>query len=251
MEETEATDFASFIDEPEEPKPLVDNIQENVEYMDQLNESNDMTNIEYMDQLNENDDVTGNEAIDHHNESDDAVDIEQFLDYAPDNETKVLDFVEEQTENNTEKEEEQLDELLERLEISDNIKRMNESAQEDMADVIEREDEHTELDEALPLKPSNSTLPKYKKPKFDFDLAPMNIPLDENYSNISEYDEVPTIHELESRWKSKDGTVIESVAADVPEEEALPITKKADIHSEEIIKKTKTGKRSYHRITIR
>lgn len=58
MEETEATDFASFIDEPEEPKPLVDNIQENVEYMDQLNESNDMTNIEYMDQLNENDDVT-------------------------------------------------------------------------------------------------------------------------------------------------------------------------------------------------
>ena len=183
-------------------------------------------------------------------------DIEQFIDYETGNETNVLDFAQEPIEKTTEKEEEQqLDELLERLDISDNIKRMNESAQEDMADVIEREEEQTELDEALPLKPSNSTLPKYKKPKFDFDLAPMNIPLDENYSNISEYDEVPTIHELESRWKSKDGTVIESVAEsvamDVPEEEPVPVAKKADIHSEEVIRKTKTGKRSYHRITIR
>ncbi len=196
--------------------------------------------------------MTENESTDLLNENDDVTDIEQFIDYETDNETNVLDFVEEPTEKSTGKEEEQqLDELLERLEISDNIKRMNESAQEDMADVIEREEEQTELDEALPLKPSNSTLPKYKKPKFDFDLAPMNIPLDENYSNISEYDEVPTIHELESRWKSKDGTVIESIAMDVPEEEPVPVTKKADIHSEEIIKKTKTGKRSYHRITIR
>ena len=252
MEETETADFDSFIDEPEEPEPLVDNIQDDVEYMDQLNESSNMTDIEYMDQLNESSDMTENESMDLLNENDDVTDIEQFIDYETDNETNVLDFVEEPTEKSTGKEEEQqLDELLERLEISDNIKRMNESAQEDMADVIEREEEQTELDEALPLKPSNSTLPKYKKPKFDFDLAPMNIPLDENYSNISEYDEVPTIHELESRWKSKDGTVIESVAMDVPEEESVSVTKKADIHSEEIIKKTKTGKRSYHRITIR
>lgn len=252
IEETETADFASFIDEPEEPEPLVDNIQGDVEYMDQLNENSDMTDIEYMDQLNENSDMTENESMDRLNENDDVTDIEQFIDYETDNETNVLDFVEEQTEKSTGKEEEQqLDELLERLDISDNIKRMNESAQEDMADVIEREDEQTELDEALPLKPSNSTLPKYKKPKFDFDLEPINIPLDENYSNISEYDEVPTIHELESHWKSKDGTVIESVAMDVPEEESVPVTKKTDIHSEEIIKKTKTGKRSYHRITIR
>ena len=246
--------------EPDESEPLVDNIQDDVEYMDQLNKSSDMTDIEYMDQLNESSDMTENESLGHVNENDDTTttdtDIEQFIDYETGNETNVLDFAQEPIEKTTEKEEEQqLDELLERLDISDNIKRMNESAQEDMADVIEREEEQTELDEALPLKPSNSTLPKYKKPKFDFDLAPMNIPLNENYSNISEYDEVPTIHELESRWKSKDGTVIESVAEsvamDVPEEEPVPVAKKADIHSEEVIRKTKTGKRSYHRITIR
>lgn len=252
VEETETADFASFIDEPEEPKPLVDNIQGDVEYMDQLNGNSDMTDNEYMDQLNDNSDMADSEYIERLNENDNETDIEQFIDYETDNDTNVLDFVEEQTEKSTEKEEEQqLDELLERLDISDNIKRMNESAQEDMADVIEREEEQTELDEALPLKPSNSTLPKYKKPKFDFDLAPVNIPLDENYSNISEYDEVPTIHELESRWNSKDSAVIESVAMNVPEEESVPVTKKTDIHSEEIIKKTKTGKRSYHRITIR
>ena len=136
-----------------------------------------------------------------------------------------------------------MDELLDRLDISDHIKRMNESAQEDMADVIEREEEQMELDEALPLKPSKSTLPKYKKPNFDFEIEPISIPLDDSYSNISEYDEVPTVHELESRWKSDESEVIETVAADLTESEP--------VHSEEIVKKNGIGKRSYHRITIR
>lgn len=63
-------------------------------------------------------------------------------------------------------EEEQLSNLLNRLDMAEPIKRMNESAQEDMADVIERDEEKVELSEALPLKPSKSTLPKYQKPKF-------------------------------------------------------------------------------------
>lgn len=143
-------------------------------------------------------------------------------------------------------EDEQLDQLLDRLEISDHIKRMNESAQEDMADVIERDEEQVELDEALPLKPSKSTLPKYKKPNFDFKLEPVSIPLDDNFSNISEYDEVPTIRDLESRWKSEEGDVVETV--EIESEEPDP---QQPIHSEEIVKRTGASKRSYHRITIR
>ena len=178
-----------------------------------------------------------------------------------------------------------LDDLLDRLDISDHIRRMNESAREDMADVIEREEEQIELDEALPLKPSNSTLPKYKKPNFGFDVPPINIPLDDTYSNISEYDEVPTIHELESRWKAEDSGVVETIDADILTEELVDedeaatreaptpqvtvspapqvtvssapqvvvsdTTKPETVHSEEIVKKSGTGKRSYHRITIR
>lgn len=185
--------------------------------------------------------------------TDDSIDLidreqlveEELLDnnLSIDDDNAFLEFTDRQEEELANKEEEQLDELLERLDISDHIKRMNESAQEDMADVIEREEEQMELDEALPLKPSKSTLPKYKKPNFDFEIEPISIPLDDSYSNISEYDEVPTVHELESRWKSDESEVIETVAADLTESEP--------VHSEEIVKKNGIGKRSYHRITIR
>ena len=43
-----------------------------------------------------------------------------------------------------------LSSLLNRLDISDNIRRMNESAREDLADVIEREEESIELSSAIP-----------------------------------------------------------------------------------------------------
>lgn len=168
-------------------------------------------------------------------------------------------------------EEEQLSNLLNRLDMAEPIKRMNESAQEDMADVIERDEEKVELSEALPLKPSKSTLPKYQKPKFDFDIQPISIPLDDQYSNISEYDEVPTIHDLENQWKDDSKPIIETVATSmeeapqtfntfeasdtpeavdftVPPEEIEP---EQEVHSEEIVRKNGIGKRSYHKITIR
>lgn len=168
-------------------------------------------------------------------------------------------------------EEEQLSNLLDRLDMAEPIKRMNESAQEDMADVIERDEEKVELSEALPLKPSKSTLPKYQKPKFDFDIQPVSIPLDDQYSNISEYDEVPTIHDLENQWKDDSKPIIETVATSmeeapqtfntleasdtpeavdftVPPEEIEP---EQEVHSEEIVRKNGIGKRSYHKITIR
>lgn len=168
-------------------------------------------------------------------------------------------------------EEEQLSNLLNRLDMAEPIKRMNESAQEDMADVIERDEEKVELSEALPLKPSKSTLPKYQKPKFDFDIQPVSIPLDDQYSNISEYDEVPTIHDLENQWKDDSKPIIETVATSmeeapqtfntfeasdtpeavdftVPPEEIEP---EQEVHSEEIVRKNGIGKRSYHKIIIR
>ena len=168
-------------------------------------------------------------------------------------------------------EEEQLSNLLNRLDMAEPIKRMNESAQEDMADVIERDEEKVELSEALPLKPSKSTLPKYQKPKFDFDIQPVSIPLDDQYSNISEYDKVPTIHDLENQWKDDSKPIIETVATSmdeapqtfntfeasdtpeavdftVPPEEIEP---EQEVHSEEIVRKNGIGKRSYHKITIR
>ena len=168
-------------------------------------------------------------------------------------------------------EEEQLSNLLNRLDMAEPIKRMNESAQEDMADVIERDEEKVELSEALPLKPSKSTLPKYQKPKFDFDIQSVSIPLDDQYSNISEYDEVPTIHDLENQWKDDSKPIIETVATSmeeapqtfntleasdtpeavdftVPPEEIEP---EQEVHSEEIVRKNGIGKRSYHKITIR
>ena len=114
------------------------------------------------------------------------------------------------------------------------------------------------------MKPSKSTLPKYKKPDFDFEIEPVNIPLDDQYSNISEYDEVPTIHDLENQWKSDSMPIIETVATKVEEDEAVeqssaepldePLEKNMEnppIHSEEIVRKNGIGKRSYHKITIR
>lgn len=181
------------------------------------------------------------------------------------------DVLVENTYLSAQTEEEQLSNLLNRLDMAEPIKRMNESAQEDMADVIERDEEKVELSEALPLKPSKSTLPKYQKPKFDFDIQPVSIPLDDQYSNISEYDEVPTIHDLENQWKDDSKPIIETVATSmeeapqtfntfeasdtpeavdftVPPEEIEP---EQEVHSEEIVRKNGIGKRSYHKITIR
>ena len=197
---------------------------------------------------------------------------EQTLDSILEEEPETpSDALVENTYLSAQTEEEQLSTLLNRLDMAEPIKRMNESAQEDMADVIERDEEKVELSEALPLKPSKSTLPKYQKPKFDFDIQPVSIPLDDQYSNISEYDEVPTIHDLENQWKDDSKPIIETVATSmeeapqtfntleasdtpeavdftVPPEEIEP---EQEVHSEEIVRKNGIGKRSYHKITIR
>ena len=197
---------------------------------------------------------------------------EQTLDSILEEEPETpSDALVENTYLSAQTEEEQLSNLLNRLDMAEPIKRMNESAQEDMADVIERDEEKVELSEALPLKPSKSTLPKYQKPKFDFDIQPVSIPLDDQYSNISEYDEVPTIHDLENQWKDESKPIIETVATSmeqapqtvntleasatpeavdftVPPEEIEP---EQEVHSEEIVRKNGIGKRSYHKITIR
>lgn len=197
---------------------------------------------------------------------------EQTLDSILEEEPETpSDALVENTYLSAQTEEEQLSNLLNRLDMTEPIKRMNESAQEDMADVIERDEEKVELSEALPLKPSKSTLPKYQKPKFDFDIQPVSIPLDDQYSNISEYDEVPTIHDLENQWKDDSKPIIETVATSmeeapqtfntleasdtpeavdftVPPEEIEP---EQEVHSEEIVRKNGIGKRSYHKITIR
>lgn len=197
---------------------------------------------------------------------------EQTLDSILEEEPETpSDALVENTYLSAQTEEEQLSNLLNRLDMAEPIKRMNESAQEDMADVIERDEEKVELSEALPLKPSKSTLPKYQKPKFDFDIQPVSIPLDDQYSNISEYDEVPTIHDLENQWKDDSKPIIETVATSmeeapqtfntleasdtpeavdftVPPEEIDP---EQEVHSEEIVRKNGIGKRSYHKITIR
>ena len=197
---------------------------------------------------------------------------EQTLDSILEEEPETpSDALVENTYLSAQTEEEQLSNLLNRLDMAEPIKRMNESAQEDMADVIERDEEKVELSEALPLKPSKSTLPKYQKPKFDFDIQPVSIPLDDQYSNISEYDEVPTIHDLENQWKDDSKPIIETVAtsmeeapqtfntleaSDTPEavEFTVPpedIESEQEVHSEEIVRKNGIGKRSYHKITIR
>lgn len=172
-------------------------------------------------------------------------------------------------------EDNKLNSFLDRLDISENIRRMNESAQEDIADIIEREDvqeellsaiptENLEVIEAVPEKAqdeSHSTLPKYKKPDFDFTIEPVTQPLMESYSSISEYDEVPTIHDLEQEWQNAGSTETNSGFAysleDVKEaEEEKAVAQDSslesyNVHSEEVVKKSGIGKRSYHKITIR
>ena len=76
-------------------------------------------------------------------------------------------------------EDEQLDNLLDRLDMSDSIKRMSASAREDMADVIEQADDQTEAEVVL---------------------------VNEDYnfgSEDGEYGEVPTVSDLEDRWRAE------------------------------------------------
>lgn len=123
-------------------------------------------------------------------------------------------------ENDTDEDETMLSDLLNRLDISDNIRRMNKSAREDMADIIERDDEQIELSEAIPAEECLeadhiSELPRYEKP--DFSLQPLEQPLNASYSEISEYDTVPTINDLERKWRNVNEKGNESANPDTDE----------------------------------
>lgn len=171
----------------------------------------------------------------------------------------------------------QLNTLLNRLDISDNIRRMNESAREDIADIIERDDTENELHEAKPAEEldfempekqeekTHEPLPRYVKPDFDITIEPLSQPLTDSEDRISEYDKVPTINDLEKKWrdvnespKAEEETSaaqysfaysLEDVAEAVSD--APSQTEKAEVHSEEIVRKNGMGKRSYHKLTIR
>ncbi len=170
----------------------------------------------------------------------------------------------------------QLNTLLNRLDISDNIRRMNESAREDIADIIERDDSENELHEAKPAEEldfePHQPLPKYVKPEFDFEIEPVSQPLQDIEGSISEYDKVPTINDLERKWRDvNEGPVPrQEMPADLPEDETSAAqysfayslediqeavaesdpTGAPQIHSEEIVKKNGMNKRSYHKLTI-
>lgn len=238
----------------------------------------------------------------------------------------------------SEEDDAQLDNLLERLDISENIRRMQESATEDLADVIEREEEREELLTAIPADEMNyeaenlvyefdldeaqqqeespelldrednldtdkekdgfHSLPKYVKPDFDFSMEPISQSLPNSESVISEYDRVPTINDLERKWRELNDTndvedeepiidtPTEEITEENPEEQLVmdslmeepedispepesgfaysleDVSKTLEeaetplretetvIHSEEIVKRTAAGKRSYHRITL-
>lgn len=174
----------------------------------------------------------------------------------------------------------QLNTLLNRLDISDNIRRMNESAREDIADIIERDDTENELHEAKPAaeldfempeiqeEKTHEPLPKYVKPEFDLTMEPMSQPLTDSEDRISEYDKVPTINDLEKKWRdinespkpAEETTAaqysfaysLEDVAEAVSESPSSPSQpEKTEVHSEEIVRKNGMGKRSYHKLTIR
>ncbi|MBR0118778.1 MAG: hypothetical protein IJM01_01455, partial [Eubacterium sp.] len=70
----------------------------------------------------------------------------------------------------------QLNTFLDRLDMSDSIKRMNKSAREDMADVIEQEKDQEEDEVVLHNE-------------------------DYNFGDDSEYGQVPTISDLEDKWR--------------------------------------------------
>lgn len=219
----------------------------------------------------------------------------------------------------SEDEDRKLNDLLNRLDMTENIKRMNATAREDMADVIERDDAEDEIlitqpqdisadewmlgspeEEKTPDDPlvttdvlkfssdesdsilemlqddkedvsslSSTELPKYEK--LDIPMEPISQPLVEDEDIlISEYDEVPTISNIEKRWQEEENVQTEKMEpktfdqvdlASTDEEQSdggfafsLDDVKQATtgtVHTQEIIKNTEDGQRAYHKITIR
>ena len=94
----------------------------------------------------------------------------------------------------TKGEDEELDNLLDRLDMSEGIRRMTESAREDMADVIEQ-DADVDKEEESEVVLSNE----------DYD-----------FGADDEYGEVPTVSDLEDRWRLE-AEMADTKDADIPD----------------------------------
>ena len=111
---------------------------------------------------------------------------------------------EEVSESVTPAEDEQLGSFLDRLDISENIRRMNESAREDMADVIERDDMTNDLSEAIPAE------------EFHFETVEPEEPEDLVLEEEPEEMETPALEDMPEEMETP-------VLEDMPEEMEAPV----------------------------
>ena len=111
---------------------------------------------------------------------------------------------EEVSESVTPAEDEQLGSFLDRLDISENIRRMNESAREDMADVIERDDMTNDLSEAIPAE------------EFHFETVEPEEPEDLVLEEEPEEMEAPALEDMPEEMETP-------VLEDMPEEMETPV----------------------------
>ena len=111
---------------------------------------------------------------------------------------------EEVSESVTPAEDEQLGSFLDRLDISENIRRMNESAREDMADVIERDDMTNDLSEAIPAE------------EFHFETVEPEEPEDLVLEEEPEEMETPALEDMPEEMETP-------VLEDMPEEMEMPV----------------------------
>ena len=111
---------------------------------------------------------------------------------------------EEVSESVTPAEDEQLGSFLDRLDISENIRRMNESAREDMADVIERDDMTNDLSEAIPAE------------EFHFETVEPEEPEDLVLEEEPEEMETPALEDMPEEMEAP-------ALEDMPEEMETPV----------------------------
>ena len=116
---------------------------------------------------------------------------------------------EEVSESVTPAEDEQLGSFLDRLDISENIRRMNESAREDMADVIERDDMTNDLSEAIPAE------------EFHFETVEPEEPEDLVLEEEPEEMETPALEDMPEEMEAP-------ALEDMPEEVETPVLEDED-----------------------
>ena len=122
---------------------------------------------------------------------------------------------EEVSESITPAEDEQLGSFLDRLDISENIRRMNESAREDMADVIERDDMTNDLSEAIPAEEFHFETVEPEEPEdlvLEAEPEEMETPA---FEDVPEEMEAPALEDMPEEMETP-------VLEDMPEEMETP-----------------------------